>query len=132
MFTARNRVLAVLAAIATFGLAAQAGMAAAAPTVSPAVKRTFIGWDQEYLDSCRYGFLCAFVRTGSGYYKFDFTRCGIRYRVSGWHGSGWITNAQWGGVTARFYGRGGGIYATRRARGISRINWEPVWSLRVC
>ena len=65
---------------------------------------------------CPNGYLCAFVRTGAGYYKFDFTRCGTRYRVSGWHGSGWIANAQWGGVTARFYGRGGGLLATRRDR----------------
>jgi hypothetical protein len=125
-------VLAALAVAVAFAVIAQPGAAAAAPTVSPAVKRTFIGFDAEYLRTCPYGYLCAFVRTRSGYYRFDFTRCRVRYRVSGWHGGGWIANNQWGGVTARFYDADGAVYAVRRARGISRIGWEPVWSLRVC
>jgi len=130
MYASGRQALGGLVASVVFGMATQAGIAAASPTASPSVKRTFVGTDLG--TQCRYGYLCAFVRGDGGYYRFDFTRCNIRYRVSGWHGRGFIVNAQYGGVTARFYTRSGGIYARRRARGTSTINWEPVFSLRVC
>lgn len=115
-----------IAATATAG----AGAAQATPTVRPAVKRTFVGADPGTF--CRYGYLCAFVRGDGGYYRFDFTRCDIRYRVSGWHRHGFISNSEFGGVTAVFFTRSGGVYDTRRSRGVSGISWEPVWSLLVC
>ncbi|MEJ7787883.1 MAG: hypothetical protein WKF96_24035 [Solirubrobacteraceae bacterium] len=128
----RSIVIGILlgAVLLTSAMATQAGIAAASPTASPSVNRTFVGTDPG--TRCRYGYLCAFVRGDGGYYRFDFTRCNTRYRVSGWHGRGFIVNAQYGGVTARFYTRSGRIYASRRARGKSTINWEPVFSLRVC
>lgn len=36
--------------------------------------------------------------------------------VSGWHGRGYLVNAQYGGVVARFYRRSGDLYAPRPAR----------------
>lgn len=116
--------------IVAIGATAWSGVALAAPTVTPGVKRTFVGADPG--SGCRYGYLCAYVWGGRGYYRFDFTRCNTRYRVSGWHGRGYLTNSQFGGVTAFFYRRSDQIYTTRTARGTSSINWEPVWSLRVC
>lgn len=109
---------------------APSGVANAAPTVSPKVNRTFVGTSPGTY--CRYGYLCAFVRGDGGYYRFDFTRCNTRYRMAGWYGRGFIVNSQYGGVTAAFFTRSGRIYATRRARGVSGINWGPVWSLRAC
>lgn len=105
-------------------------MAAASPTASPGVKRTFVGADPGA--QCRYGYLCAYVQGDGGYYRFDFTRCNTRYRVSRWYGRGYVVNAQYGGVTARFYTRSGRLYTSRRTRGTSSMNWGPVWSLRVC
>lgn len=96
------------------------------------MKRTFIGINPDDPHPCRYGYLCAFVFANGGYYRFDFTRCGVRYRVSGWHGHGYLYNDQFGGVTARFYRRSGSLFTARRARGFSNMNWGPVWSLRVC
>jgi hypothetical protein len=119
-----------LAAIAALTSLAFSSVASAAPSVSPGVKRTFVGADPG--TSCRYGYLCAFVWADSGYYRFDFTRCDTRYRVSRWHGRGYLVNAQHGGVLARFYRQSGSLYASLRARGTFDINWEPVWSLRVC
>lgn len=128
MLRVRHQALAALLAIAVFGTAVHA--AVAAPSVRPAVKRTFVGLDSGF--NCRYGYLCTFVRADGGFYRFDFTRCNVRYRVSGWHRRGYIINSQYGGVVARFFTRSGRLYATRRARGTTSINWEPVWSLRVC
>lgn len=122
-----------IAVTLTLGAAAAAGTAqeaVATPTVSPAVKRSFAGYQPRA--TCRYGYLCAFVYADGGYYKFELTRCNTRYRVSGWHGRGFIVNSQFGGVTARFFTRSEYLYASRTSRGYSSINWEPVWSLRVC
>lgn len=116
--------------VAAAAFASQVGVAGATPTASPGVKRTFVGADGG--TQCRYGYLCAFVQGDGGYYRFDFTRCNTRYRVSGWHRRGYIVNSQYGGVTVRFYTRSGALFASRRARGVSGINWEPVYSLRVC
>lgn len=122
--------LTVAGAAIALGIGGSAGVAQASPTVSPGVKRTFVGADPGTF--CRYRYLCAFVRADGGYYRFDFTRCNTIYRVSGWHGRGFIVNSQFGGVTARFFTRSGRTFASRRARGVSGINWEPVWSLQVC
>lgn len=130
MRTSGRRALTAFVATAAVGLFGYAGTATATPSVSPGVKRTFVGANPNL--ACRYGYLCAYVRGDGGYYRFDFTRCNTRYRVSGWHGRGYVANSQWGGVIARFYTRSGGLYTTRQARRTSLINWEPVWSLRVC
>ena len=115
---------------AALGLSLLAGTASAAPTASPSVTRTFVGLTPGA--ECRYGYLCAYVPGDGGLYRFDFKRCDTRYRVSRWFGRGFTVNAQYGGVTARFYTRSGRLYASRRARGQASINWDAVYSLRVC
>lgn len=125
-----TQMLAMLVVLAALGFAIVSSSASATPTVSPGVKRTFVGADPGTF--CRYGYLCAFVRGDGGFYRFDFTRCNTRYRVARWYGRGFIVNSQFGGVTARFFTRSGSLYASRRARGVSGINWGPVWSLQVC
>ena len=130
MHASARRALPAFVAAAAFSLSFQAGTATATPTASPSVKRTFVGLTPGA--QCRFGYLCAYVRGDGGLYRFDFTRCNTRYRVSRWFGRGYMVNAQYGGVTARFYTRSGRLYASRRTRGRSSINWDAVYSLRVC
>ena len=125
-----RQILRVIVATVAFVVAGPVAVSEASPTVSPGVKRTFVGVDPG--THCRFGYLCAFVPGDGGYYRFDFTHCNTLYRVSGWHGRGFIVNSQFGGVTALFFTRWGRVYASRRARGVSGIIWQPVWSLRVC
>jgi hypothetical protein len=107
----------------------QAAANTPAPTVSPGVTRTYVAAGST--QTCANGYLCAYVPYGNGYYRFNFTHCRLYY-VSNWHGTGLFTNAQYGGVTARFYKQSGATYAKTNKRGSFSISWEPVWSLKPC
>ncbi|MET9803044.1 hypothetical protein [Streptomyces sp. NPDC006368] len=63
--------------------------------------------------------------------KVFFYTCN-RYALYNWSGEGYHTNVQTGGATAYFYGASGQVPAAHPAMSGSRVDWNPVWSIRNC
>lgn len=76
---------------------------------------------------CQYGWLCTFH---NGVYK-SFTACTTQY-LSGWTGSGEIMNNQTTGTKTTFYKLNGSVYTTSTAYQLTGINWDQIWSIKVC
>ena len=128
--TAANQLTQPVSTLVSSSGGAVRARAASAPTVSPYVRRSFVS--RNSYQYCSYGYLCAFVPYRSGSYRFDFTSC-KRYRLANWYGSGWLINAQYGGVRFRISDANSRTIFSGTARRVFRgIDWTPAYFVRPC
>ncbi|MGI8665846.1 MAG: hypothetical protein ACR2N4_07435 [Jatrophihabitans sp.] len=79
--------------------------------------------------SCPNLYLCGYHNGVS----FKYTACTTHY-LSGWTGAGYIFNNQTAGTISYLYKLHNSIYVKDVAKDIANreVNWDPVWSIRVC
>jgi hypothetical protein len=79
--------------------------------------------------SCPNLYLCGFHNGVS----FKYTACTTHY-LSGWTGAGYIFNNQTTGTVSYLYKLNNAIYLKDVAKDVvnREVNWDPVWSIRVC
>ncbi|NIK56107.1 hypothetical protein [Kribbella shirazensis] len=99
------------------------------PTTSPAAasRKWYPGGS---LVPCEPGYACAGVPWGTGGFVFKFFSYGT-YRLSYWHGSGDLTNAQTGTAAVRTLDQNGVQIGCRNPGGRARPSWDPVWYIRL-
>ncbi|TDW88282.1 MULTISPECIES: hypothetical protein [Kribbella] len=99
------------------------------PTTSPAAasRKWYPGGS---LVPCEPGYACAGVPWGSGGFVFKFYSYGT-YRLSYWHGSGDLTNAQTGTAAVRTLDQNGVQIGCRDPHERAFPSWDPVWYIRL-
>ncbi|MFI8069494.1 hypothetical protein ACIF85_12020 [Streptomyces sp. NPDC086033] len=110
-----------------------AGAAAEPPTAWPKPNKILHVAARESI-TCESGNLCTatYDPTRGDYVVYYFYYCDT-YTLSNWIGTGSYRNSQTGGVTAHFYGQGGGTVTSVGPGGSSNsYNWSPIWSLKNC
>jgi hypothetical protein len=81
---------------------------------------------------CLAGHLCLFYLNSAhdGLYA-SYYYC-ERVYLSGWFGSGELMNNQTSGTVSTFYGESGNVITTSKAYQEKGIDWDDVWSIKVC
>ncbi|MFF7856310.1 hypothetical protein [Streptomyces sp. NPDC007904] len=107
-------------------------LAAASPTVSPYANYVHVARG-EASPTCPSGYLCTGVWDPAvGKVKIFFFFDCTRYSLSNWAGEGHYVNNQTGGAVAYFYGSNGQVLHAIPAQSGTRVDWNPVWSIRPC
>ncbi|MDR7381943.1 hypothetical protein [Promicromonospora iranensis] len=106
------------------------------PGVSPAPENTFSNrtYSQaiNLVNTCPSGRFCTYQQQDNGQYRvYDFYRC-TDYQLSNWFDSRMAKNNQTGGVTVRLLGSNGQQVDTVTAGQYKAVNWNPVWTIRLC
>lgn len=113
--------------------AADAGVAAVAPTISPGAQFEHVLPNGTY--SCAEGNLCTGVwNPTNGHWKvYKLYTCN-RYYLSNWLNTGFYMNNQTGNPTSYFYDQSGNVIKSFKPNyGVQYLqNWNPVWSIRNC
>lgn len=106
------------------------------PGVWPPPERTFANQTAaqatRYVNNCPSGRFCTLQREDDGQFRaYQFYECDD-YRLSNWDEWRWAYNHQTGGVTVRLLGSSGQQVNTVTAGQSKTVDWDPVWTIRLC
>lgn len=122
-----RRILTIL--IGSIALVASATFMTAAANPAPTVPAVGTGSQANTAAKCASGWLCTYHNgVARNYYH-----CTTVY-LSNWTGPGYIVNNQTPGTVSTFYRADGSTYIRDVAPDLAdrEVNWDPIWSFRVC